>query len=74
MDSSSEVKVDANITPEAEDPQVLERQQQDEEPTIKEFMVMTQLHLQEEKNDRLSNCCNFETRKQREHQWLVWGQ
>lgn len=50
MDSASEVKFDMNITPEAEAQQILE--QQDEEPTIKDFMIMMRLQLQEQKKDR----------------------
>ena len=45
MDSASEVKVDMNITPEVE-------AQQDEEPTIKDVILMMQLQLQEQKRDR----------------------
>ena len=72
MDSASEVKVDINITPEAEAQEVLERQQ-DEEPTIKDFMVMMQLQLQEQKKDtELIN--NSTATKQREHHWIVRGQ
>jgi hypothetical protein len=50
MDPASEVKVEVNITPEVETQQ--ERYQQDEEPTIKDFMIMMQLQLQEQKKDR----------------------
>ena len=50
MDSAREVKFDMNITPEAEAQQILE--QQDEEPTIKDFMIMMRLQLQEQKKDR----------------------
>lgn len=45
MSKDGEVKVDVNITPEVE-------AQQDEEPTMKDLMVMMQIQLQEQKKDR----------------------
>jgi hypothetical protein len=45
MDSASEVKGDMNITPEVE-------AQQDEEPTMKDLLIMMQFQLQEQKKDR----------------------
>ena len=45
MSKDGAVKVDVNITPEVE-------AQQDEEPTMKDLMVMMQIQLQEQKKDR----------------------